>query len=324
MRRQRDVIRKSGFLLVTLLLAGVLSSCSESRNEDKTTYGSSDKTDIAYTDQPEEELPSLTPTEIPPTVTPTSTPIPMPSSTPTPTPDPHEDLSLYDPLDFFKDVVYCGDSNMNLYQWQANYITHPEIFGKRNPAAWLAMNSYSVRLALKKVENLTEEEAACVPKRGGEPVNLWNAIAWSGKTRVIMFFGLNDIGWTGIDWFITNYKTVIANIKWASPNAKFYILSITPMRKDMEVGDRLCNEKIHQANERLKEMCAENGWTYVDVASKLCDPEGNLILELPDGTKISDGTNVHLTKAGYAYWDEALERLAREELRKEYYEGLKE
>ena len=172
--------------------------------------------------------------------------------------------------------------------------------------------------------NLTEEEAACVPKRGGEPVNLWNAIAWSGKTRVIMFFGLNDIGWTGIDWFITNYKAVIANIKWASPNAKFYILSITPMRKDMEVGDRLCNEKIHQANERLKEMCEENGWTYVDVASKLCDPEGNLILELPDGTKISDGTNVHLTKAGYVFWDEALEQLAREELRKEYYAGLKE
>ena len=317
-------MKRAGYLITAILLsAGILSSCGGKGGQSALTLLSQSSSG-AETEGAKQ--PAATPT-VTPTFTPTPTAVtepenPTPAAFPTPIPDPHEDLSFYDPLDFFKDVVYCGDSNMNLYQWLANYSTHPEIFGKRVPTSWLTMNSYSVRLALKKVDKLTEEEAACVPKFQGQPVNLWDAVAWTGKTRVIMFFGLNDIGWTGIDWFIKNYEAVIANIKWASPNAKFYILSITPMRKDMERGDRLCNEKIREANERLKQMCEENGWTYVDVASKLCDENGDLILELPDGTKISDGTNVHLTRDGYVFWDEALERLAREELRKEYYERL--
>lgn len=61
-------------------------------------------------------------------------------------------------------------------------------------------------------------------------------------------------------------------------------------------------------------MCADHGWTYVDVAEKLRDENGHIL------PQYSDGTNVHLTKAAYALWDEALENLAREELRKEYYE----
>ena len=114
---------------------------------------------------------------------------------------------------------------------------------------------------------------------------------------------------------------MIEKIKEAVPDAKFYILSITPIREDMQVPGKLCTENINKANVALEKMCADNGWTYVDVAENLRDENGHLILALPDGTKLSDGTNVHLTKAAYAFWDEALENLAREELRKEYYEG---
>ena len=175
---------------------------------------------------------------------------------------------------------------------------------------------------MKDVKTLYPGDQACCPKYRGERVNLWEAIPETGKTRVIMFFGPNDIGITLVDGFIDNYKALIEHIKETTPNAKFYILSITPMRKDMQFIGRLCNDNIHKANERLKEMCDENGWTYVDVESELCDANGDLIL-FKNGKAISDGTNVHLTSDGYEFWNSQLEKLAREELQKEYYEGFK-
>ncbi len=230
------------------------------------------------------------------------------------------DLSDFDPRDFFKDVVYCGDSCMNFYRWEGNSSVNPEIFGPLDATAWLASNSNAVRYAVLNVSELSKIEKTYVPKYNGEPCNLWEVIPKLNKNRIIMFFGLNDIAPSGVDEFIENYVAVIGKIKEAVQDAKFYILSITPMRKDKQVSGKLCTENINKANEALVKMCADHGWTYVDVASNLRDEEGHLIPELPDGTKLSDGTNVHLTKAAYAFWDEALENLAREELKKEYYE----
>ncbi len=231
-----------------------------------------------------------------------------------------KDLEDFDPIDFFKDAVYCGDSCMSHYHWRGNSYLHPEIFGKHNAAVWLANGSYGVQYAHRDVSTLTATEKTYCPKYKGSICNLWDAISALEKKRVIMFFGLNDIGPSGVDLFIEHYIEVIEKIKEKVPDAKFYILSVTPMRKDMQIPGKLCTENILKANERLEQMCVEYGWTFVDVASKLRDKDGHMILSLPDGTQISDGTNVHLMKEAYVFWDEALEKTAREELKKEYYE----
>ena len=261
---------------------------------------------------------SIKSTEVPeaPTVLEETTKEPEPQKAPV-----ELDLSEFDPRDFFKDVVYCGDSCMNFYKWEGNSYVNPETFGPLDTKVWLASNSNAVRYAVIDVDDLSSSEKAYIPKFNGEPCNLWKAIPQLEKNRVMMFFGLNDIGPSGVDGFIENYIAVIEKIKDAVPDAKFYILSVTPMREDKQVEGKLCTENINKANVALEKMCAYNGWTYVDVAENLRDENGHLILALPDGTKLSDGTNVHLTKAAYAFWDEALENLAREELRKEYYEG---
>lgn len=234
--------------------------------------------------------------------------------------EPLKELSEFDPLDFFKDAVYCGDSCMSHYHWRGNSYVHPEIFGEHNAAVWLANGSYGVQYANRDVSLLSKTEKTYCPKYKGAICNLWDAIPALNRNRVFMFFGLNDIGPTGVDKFISNYIEVIGKIKEAVPDAKFYILSITPIREDMQVPGKLCTENILKANERLVQMCDENGWVFVDVASKLRNANGHMLLKLEDGTQISDGTNVHLMKAAYKFWDEALEKTAREELRREYYE----
>ncbi len=303
-------MKKTSYLIATILLMiGVLVACGDNGGGTKAfptvTVQASANTEM-----------TVMPTETP-TPEPTSTP--TPSLTPTPTPIPHKEPGDFDPKDFFKDVVFCGDSLIHLYRYRAGPSTHPEIFGDRNASEWLTKTSYCARIAVKDVKSLPPSYQACCPTYRGAQVNLWDAIPLTGKTRVFMFFGLNDIGMTLVDGFITNYIALIEHIKETTPDAKFYIMSITPMRKDMQTVGRLCNDNIHKANARLQQMCEENGWTYVDVASGLCDANGNLII-YKDGKAISDGSNVHLTAYGYLFWDEALEKLAREELLKEYYE----
>lgn len=257
-----------------------------------------------------------------PTLTPTPKPTEVPATpTPSPTPEPIRELSDFDPTEFFKEVVFCGDSLMHLYRFRAGPATHPEIFGDRNASAWLTITNYCIRLAVKDVKTLYPGDAACVPKYQGERLNLWDAVKKTGKKRVMMFFGLNDIGASGVDKFVADYQTVIERIVETAPGVKIYVLSITPMRKDKQDG-MLDNKKIRRSNELLQQMCEENGWTYVDVASGLSNSEGHLIT-VKDGWNVSDGSNVHLTAYGYRVWDEALEKFARQELQKEYYEGRK-
>ena len=303
-------MKKTSYLIATILLMiGVLAACGDKVNGTKAFPTAVERVSR------ETEV-TATPTSTP-TPTPTSTP--TPTLTPTPTPIPHKEPEDFDPKDFFKDAVFCGDSLMHLYRFRAGPSTKPEIFGDRNTSEWLTKTSYCVRIAVKDVKSLHAGDRACCPTYRGEQVNLWDAIPLTGKTRVFLFFGPNDIGISLVDGFIENYKALIEHIKETTPNAKFYVMSVTPMRKDMQFIGRLDNANIHKANERLQQMCEENGWGYVDVASDLCDANGHLIL-YKDGMSISDGSNVHLTAYGYTYWDTVLEKLAREELLKEYYE----
>ncbi|MBO4324810.1 MAG: hypothetical protein J5845_05375 [Lachnospiraceae bacterium] len=303
-------MKKSVYLITTIILAaGILSACT-GKGTETPTIGEPSAAEITVTVQP---------TEPPATPTPTPTSLPTLTPSPTPTPEPIKDLSEFDPKEFFSDVVFCGDSLLHLYRFRGGPATHPEIFGDKYASAWLTITNYCIRLAVKDADTLYPGDAACVPKYRGERVNLWEVIPQLDKKRVMMFFGLNDIGATGVDKFVEDYQAVIEHIRETSPDVKFYILSITPMRKDKQDG-MLDNRKIRLANEKLQAMCEENGWTYVDVYSILCDADGNLVL-VRDGKSLSDGSNVHLTNAGYVYWDQVLEQFAREELKKEYYEG---
>lgn len=244
------------------------------------------------------------------TPTPTQEATPTEEVTPTPTVPvgpveiPEEALEDIEPIEFFKDVLWVGDSLMTLYQWDGAQYADPKSFGSYKADTWMSRSNYAVRYAIEEEINKHD------PKYKGEQVKLWDGIPKTGKTRIIMFFGPNDIAKTGVELFIQNYQTLIERIQ-ATGTYKFYILSITPMRKDME--SVLCNALIDEANIALQQFCAEKGYTYVDVATPLKNSEGDLDL------KYSDGSNVHLVRAGYAHWDKVLIKLAKEQLYLENY-----
>lgn len=236
------------------------------------------------------------------TASPTPTAIPTPTNTPTPTPAVTADD--FNAADFFEDSLFSGDSVMSHFYWRVPYYDK-ETFGG---STFIAAPNYSLRAALDVNSELH-------PMYKGESKPIWENMKIVEPSRVFLFFGLNDIGITGIDKFIENYGAILQKIREVNPEVKVYILSMTPMRADSETK-ALYNAKISETNVRIQEFCEENGVGYIDVATILKDETGALNM------KYSDGTNVHLTKDAYLLWKEVLVQYAKEQLMAEFYESL--
>ena len=111
-------MKKQVYLTAVLFLViGALSACS---GKGSGTYPTVTKQISAGVDEITEQ-PIDTPTPEP-----TATPTPSPS--PTPTPIPHKELSDFDPKDFFKDVVFCGDSLLHHFRMRSGPSVKPEVF----------------------------------------------------------------------------------------------------------------------------------------------------------------------------------------------------
>lgn len=233
-------------------------------------------------------IPTVTPTTVP-TLTPTMALTATPTTVPTITPIidiTKEDININD---FFVDSVFAGDSVMSHFYWMA--VHSNKIF---DGSTFLVKISYALREALKTDSDFH-------PMYQGKQIPIWESMKLmpSKPKRVFLFFGLNDIGITGVDGFLENYKKMVAHLQETVPDIKIYILSVTPMRADCE-KEILNNVNITKANEALKEYCLNNNIGYIDVATMLLDEDGAL------DVKYSDGTNVHLTKDAYALWREVL------------------
>lgn len=234
------------------------------------------------------------------TATPTATP--TPTSTPTPTPAVTADD--FDAADFFDGALFSGDSVMSHFYWKVPYYDK-ETFGG---STFIAAPNYSLRAAL-------DVDSELHPMYKGESIPIWENMKIVEPSRIFLFFGLNDIGITGVDKFIENYGAILQKIREVDPQVKVYIISMTPMRADSETK-WLNNANISKANAGIQHFCEENGVGYIDVATMLQDETGALN---PD---YSDGTNVHLTKAAYLLWKEVLVQYAKEQLVTEFYESL--
>ncbi|MBP3610364.1 MAG: hypothetical protein J6J42_08530 [Lachnospiraceae bacterium] len=251
------------------------------------------------------ENPVAEPTTVPevPTDSPTSTPEPTATSAPTAAPTPALTKDDFNGADFLTDAVFAGDSVMSHFYWKVP-VYDKENFGESD---FLVAVSYSAREALKEVSDIH-------PMYKGEQRPIWESMKLIEPKRVFLFFGLNDIGISGVEGFAENYKTLIGNVREAVPEAKLYVISTTPMRADCE-GKNLNNANITAANGLMQTYCAENNIGYIDVASLLMDDTGAL------NTEYSDGTNVHLTTPAYEMWRDALLDYGKEVLLNEYYEN---
>lgn len=188
-------------------------------------------------------------------------------------------------LSFFTDAVFFGDSITQGWKVYNSGLPTPNVVAEisvglpTNGAMWARDKSKT------DFYDPIAELAARAPK------------------KVYMMFGTNTLvnGADGVeDRFISDYGTVIDQLRAALPSTDIYIQSIlTPTEKGEQKNPNLNPERIARVNMRLAALAVEKGCYYLNVSEVLCR-DGRLNWDIAAG----DGT--HMNADGYRGWLEYL------------------
>lgn len=188
---------------------------------------------------------------------------------------------------WFDDAVFVGDSvTLKLSYYADN--------GSLGDAKFLCAGSLGYGLALQDLD----AEGNVHPTYEGEQYTVDDGIQMLGAKKVLIMFGMNDIGLFGIDDSIKNMKTLTERILKKSPEAEIYIQSVTPMLEDTQLSD-LNNKSISEFNKKLKAEAEKLGYKYLDVASVMKDEKGNLI---PEYCSDPEDMGIHFSDEGCEVW----------------------
>ena len=113
---------------------------------------------------------------------------------------------------------------------------------------------------------------------------------------MIILVGINDILHDiNDDDILLNIETIVNDIKLNRPAANIFVESIYPINEKLineNKEHKVYNKNIKSINKEIKQMCLQNGVTYINVFDSLTDEEGNL-------KKLYTKEGLHLTNLGY-------------------------
>ena len=248
-------------------------------------------------DPTETVTPEPDPTE---TVTPepdpteTASPEPDPTETVTPEPDPTETVSpeptppkpSYPDLglrtragdSFFSDTAILGNSLIVGLSAYSNLKT-PDYYCATSMSVASVMYTKDVLLSDGTYGTKLE---AMAQKRYG---------------KIYIELGINEIGF-GTDYFISQYRALLNQIRAIQPDADIYIMAITPTSR-AKSGTVFSKERVIMYNEALHKLAAQWGCWYLDVFTPLADSEGYL-------PSAETGDGIHFEPGKYRAWEEVI------------------
>lgn len=119
------------------------------------------------------------------------------------------------------------------------------------------------------------------------------------KTIFIMF-GMNEVGWSYPEIFSDDYAELVDEIHTSLPNAKIYLLSITPITESLEAKDEdgMNSESIAKFNKLIEQIAKDKNVGYLDVNTYLRNQQGYLDEEdSPDGCHLQPNTYLRMVNA---------------------------
>lgn len=219
-------------------------------------------------------------------------PEPTPTPTPTPTPVPAFDFTQPAPErlpvedDWFSDAVFIGDSRTDGLR----------LYSGIRGADFLAYKS----LMIFHVVGNDRVDQRAVPLNGvgdKKPVLEW--LDEKQYAKVYLMFGINELGYGDDGAFAEAFSRTVDEVRARQPEAVIYIQSLVPIEPEKAYKTNpaswLNNDNVARYNELLRQVCADKGVVYVDVASALVNDAGILP---PEGT--TDG--IHFTRSWYEKW----------------------
>ncbi len=189
-----------------------------------------------------------------------------------------EPVSVSTPADdsYFTDAVFIGDS--------------------RTEGLYLYSKLKSTFICERGL-NVSKFFSDGLDKYGGKTA--YDTLKETDCNKIYVSFGINEIGWV-TSAFINSYGELIDKIKEAKPDAVIYVQNIYPMSKaqhDKNIYGN--NDKLHEYNEKIAEICREKEVYLLDVASYFSDGEGHLKDSYETGV---DGAHFKGGGQGYVDW----------------------
>ena len=260
-------------LLLALAACGPAQDAADPTGEDSTTHqtGENDPPEDTQTTQENQdgqngaEAPAKTDT------------VPVPESAPV-------DASWFD------DAAFVGDTvSVTLANYNSSYGT----LGKAKFFCSVSLSQTNALSYQAGNERLPE-----YPAGSGQHPRIEDGIAASGAKKVYLMLGMNCIA-SGVDRVSQDLVTLVSKIQEKSPGIAVLIESVTPMTADSPRADgSLNNFTIQEFNEKMKAICQEKQWYYVNVAEAVTGNAGALKAEY-SGDK---AMGIHFNYDGAAAW----------------------
>lgn len=217
---------------------------------------------------------------------------PAPTPAPTPEPVPAFDFTQSAPEaaavedDWFSEAVFIGDSRTDGLR----------LYSGIRKADFLAYKS----LMIFHVVGNDRVDQRAVPLNGvGDKKTVLEWLDERQYAKVYLMFGVNELGYGNDSAFTDAFSRAVDEIRARQPEAVLYIQSLVPIEPEKarktNPASWLNNDNVARYNGLLRQLCADKGVVYVDVASALVNDAGNLP---PEGT--TDG--IHFTRSWYEKW----------------------
>lgn len=137
-------------------------------------------------------------------------------------------------------------------------------------------------------------------KIDGSSVSIADTIVAKKPSKVFILIGSNDVSWMSQDTFISDYGKLIDLVAQKAPAKNIVVQSVFPVSAALQTKKpAYSNSKINAVNAALKNLCAQKGVVYADIASALKSKDGNLDSSLSNG-------GVNIKRKGYMIWLNAL------------------
>ena len=193
---------------------------------------------------------------------------------------------------WFDDAVFVGDSVTLKLSYYA------EDYGALGKAEFLCAGSLGYTNGLWDLNAPDNVH----PFYNGVKYTIPEGLKAIGAKKIFIMLGMNDIGCYGVDGSLESMKTMTSKIEEKCPDADIYVESVTPMLENMQLTG-LNNRTIAEFDEKVKAVCAQRGYKYMDVASAVDDGNGNLVYSYcGDPTAMG----LHFSDAGCDQWVEYL------------------
>ncbi len=163
----------------------------------------------------------------------------------------------------------------------------------------LTANGFYIEGAFEDISDTSRH-----PFYRGQQRYVWDSIQLMGAKHVFLSFGTTEVQFTSV---LDDYQKLINQIKAVNPDVDITVISATYIYPGKYYGT-MTSANVKSFNQSMEQICAANGWSFINVADRLADANGDL-----DPVYSSD-EYIHQNDQAYDIWTAALKEYGLKKL----------